>query len=365
MTVQTDISENTASARLDGACAPARDASASGGYAGPGADFAAPSAAELIATLLAAERVVVVSHLKPDGDAYGSALALAGLLRAAGKRTVVTGLQPASPTYSFLKGYEEIVPAADFVSKPGDVLAICDSAAPDRIAAELRPLLDRLPSVCIDHHKTNDGFTTRSYIDASASSTSELVWRIARQADWPLAPAVAEALWAGIVTDTGRFAYDCTAPTTLRAAADLLENGGVRSAELNEHLFGQFSLRQIRLQREALASLTLSDDGRIGMISLTQADYDACGATSVDSENFVDIVRAVEGVEVAVFLYAGAFGKATRVSLRTRPPYDASEFCQRLGGGGHARAAGATIEAPVEETRAEVMQALNKWINSH
>jgi len=316
----------------------------------------------LVTALSTAKRVVVVSHVKPDGDAFGSALGLAGFLRAAGRTAVVVGLEPVPQTYAFLRGVADIVPAAAYVPAEGDVMAICDCGAPDRIPAPLQKAAAALPCVCIDHHKTNSGFSGTAYIDSAASSTAELVWRVARHAGWTLDAATAEALWVGVVTDTGRFAYDCTSPATLEFAADLLRRGGVRTAVVNEQVYGQVSEAQLRLQARAIESLLRSEDGRVAIVSLSQDDYAACGATSVDSENFVDIARSIRGVEAAAFLYASEEGRVTRVSLRSVPPYDASAFCQARGGGGHARAAGATLRMPVAEARGRVLGDLVEWL---
>lgn len=316
----------------------------------------------VLRALASAKRVVVVSHVKPDGDAFGSALGLAGFLRAAGREAITAGLEPVPDNYRFLRGLDRDVPADRYQPVEGDLLAICDCGALDRIPSALRETVGTLPSVCIDHHKTNTGFAGAAFIDPAASSTSELVWRMARQAGWPLDAATAEALWVGLVTDTGRFAYDCTSPATLRCAADVLERGRVPTAVLNEEVYGRVSEAKLRLQQRAIGSLERAAGGRIAIISLTQADYAECGTTSIDSENFVDIARSVRGVEVAAFLYAGEGGRVARLSLRSAPPFDAAEFCKKLGGGGHARAAGATLEWPVPEARTRLRNLLEAWL---
>jgi len=320
----------------------------------------------LVRALNEARRVVVVTHLKPDGDAFGSALGLAGYLRAAGRPALVLGLDPVTDTYSFLRGLSgDRLPADQYQPAEGDLMAICDCGGLDRIPEPLRVIAATLPTVCIDHHKTNAGFTPVAYIDPAASSTAELVWRVAQRAGWPMDEATAEALWVGLVTDTGRFAYDCTSPATLRCAADVLEQGRVQTSDINDAVYGRVSEARLRLQQRAIASLQRSPDGRVSIVSLTHEDYAACGATSAESENFVDIARSIRGVEVAAFLYAGEQGRVSRLSLRAAPPYDAGQFCQRFGGGGHARASGATLELPVPEARAQLLKLLEDWMGEH
>ena len=331
---------------------------------GPGQGLLVPVA--LVQALSEARRVVVVTHLKPDGDAFGSALGLAGYLRAAGRPTLVVGLDPVPETYRFLRGLSGArLPADQYQPVQGDLMAICDCGGLDRIPEPLRDIAATLPTVCIDHHKTNVGFTPVAYIDPAASSTAELVWRVAQRAGWPMDEATAEALWVGLVTDTGRFAYDCTSPATLRCAADVLEQGRVQTSDINDFVYGRVSEARLRLQQRAIASLQRSADGRIAIVSLTHEDYAACGATSAESENFVDIARSIRGVEVAAFLYAGEEGRVSRLSLRSAPPYDAGQFCLRYGGGGHARAAGATLELAVPETRAQILKLLEDWMGEH
>jgi len=226
----------------------------------------------------------------------------------------------------------------------------------------LQPLLDVLPSVSIDHHKTNPGFGSVSYVDPAASSTAELVWRVARQADWPLDQDTATALWVGVVTDTGRFAYDNTAPETLEFAADLLRRGRVATAAVNDQVYGNISEAQLRLQARAIDSLQLSPDGRVALMSLALSDYTDCGASVLDSENFVNLPRALRGVEVAGLLYESDHVGQTRLSLRSLPPWDASLFCARYSGGGHARAAGATLEMEIARARLLILQELTAWL---
>ncbi len=316
--------------------------------------------AALIEALSSASRVVVVSHVRPDGDAFGSALGLAGYLRAAGREVVVAGLRPVPSSYAFLAGVDGILEAEAYRGAAGDLLAVCDCGAAERLAAPLRPWLARLPTVCIDHHKTNDGFARIDYIDPSASSTAELVWRVGRKAGWPLEPATAEALWVGLVTDTGRFGYDNASPAALRCAAALQERGRIRTGWINEQVYGSVSETQLRLQALAIGSLRRSADGLVAVVSLTREQYAACGATSIDSENFVDLPRSIRGVRLAAFLYAADEGRTSRLSLRTTPPYDASAICREFGGGGHERAAGATLEEPVPAARERVFERLRR-----
>ena len=315
----------------------------------------------IIHAIESARRVVAVSHLKPDGDALGSALGLVGCLRAAGRDAVATTLSPLPDYYGFLEHLRLIVPVRDIAPRDGDLLVFCDCSGPDRIPEEARHLAGAMPCACIDHHKTNAGFAPVQYVDPDCGSASELVWRVAKKAGWPIDAATAEALWVGIYTDTGRFTFDSTTPDTLRCAAELLEKG-VRTNLVTEKIYNETSLARLRLRARAIETLRLGAEGRVAFMHLGAADYAELGCTPADSEFFVDIPRSIRGVRAAAFLYAVG-PDAASLSLRTVPPHDASEFCRLRGGGGHARASGATFRGrSFDELREELFGELCQWI---
>ena len=325
----------------------------------PHGDTTGPEAIRRVLDALeAARRVVVFSHEHPDGDAIGSSLGLAGFLRAAGRDAiaVVHGSLPDSAAF-LAREAPALVRAEDFLPADGDVICIVDCHEASRVPAPLRRFVGATPLACIDHHIADSYPTEAVYAVPDASSTAELVWNVAQAAGWPLDRDIAEALWTGIVTDTGRFSYSSTRPSTLRCAADLLERGGVRTSFIADEAFHLISLRRLRLRGRMERSLEFFDGGRVALASLGPEDYAAEGATTADSENFVDVPRFVRGVETAVFLYSFRPGR-TNMSMRTQPGLSAAEFCARFGGGGHARAAGATLDLPLVEARAAVKAAL-------
>ena len=308
-------------------------------------------------------RLVVTAHVRPDGDALGAALGLTLGLRAGGLDAICAGVEPIAEEYRFLDGVAEIVPAAAFVPAEGDALVVVDCGDTSRIAEGMRPHAAALLRFCIDHHKSNAGFAPVRLIDPKASSSAELVLAILDAGGFPVGRAAAEALWTGLVTDTGRFSYPCTAPSTLRAAARLVECGA-RFDLINERVYGLFELKRLRLQRRLLDSLEVSAGGRVALASLGPADYAAESCTHADSDNFVDIPRSVKGVLVAVFLRQVDAEPSVNVSLRTREPYDASRICAAWGGGGHERAAGATIAGPLAEVRDKVRRELEALVSA-
>ncbi len=304
-------------------------------------------------------RIVIVAHTRPDGDAAGSALGLCLALKASGRNAVCVGLEPLGREFDYLEGLRDIIPARDYKPAEGDVMAIVDCGDFSRIPENLRGYASELAEFFIDHHKSNSGFAKTQLLDPSASSTAELIYRIATAGGMPITLGVAEALWTGLITDTGRFAYSNTTPESMRCGAELLEKG-VRTAMINDMVYDQVDLRRLRLLSLLLDSLEVSEDGRVCVVSLTPMDYAMAGGDAVDSDNFVNVARSVAGTTIAAFLRQELETDPVHLSLRTRPPHDASEICSAWGGGGHERAAGANIDGDLESVREMVQERLEE-----
>ena len=170
------------------------------------------------------KRILVSGHLSPDGDSLGSMIAMVRLLRNAGHEAFATADPNALGKPGFLEGAQDLIPVRKLRrQKRFDLLVAVDCGDFSRMPPEVKPVAEKLPKLCIDHHVTNDGtFADVSIIDPAASSAGEIVWRFAKWNEWKLDSVSAEALWVAMITDSGRFAYDSTKPGTLRAAGDLL-----------------------------------------------------------------------------------------------------------------------------------------------
>ena len=325
----------------------------------------------ILDALRKARRVTVCAHVRPDGDAAGSTLALALMVARMGDapREVCAAVDPDElGICRFLcdnwpRAECPLLPPAAAAARPCDLLVCLDTASVDRLPAPFRPLVGTVPVLVIDHHVTNPRFGSVNWVE-DASATGECIARIARRARWPMDRRIAEALWVAIVTDSGRFAYDKTTPATLRAAAFLLRHG-VRTAELNDRIFAQCSAQAIEVRRRAFASLEIAEGGRYASVTVTGQDFAEVGCTKSDVEDVVDIPRSLRGNLVAVFFY-GTPGSpdTTHVSIRTRPPLDATEIALRHGGGGHARAAGCTVAAPIAAAKDRIGREIHDWLAS-
>lgn len=318
------------------------------------------------ALLKGKRRVLISGHLSPDGDSLGSMIALARLLKNAGCDAYATADLNALGKPGFLEGVEDLIPVRKLKrQKKFDIFIAVDCGAFERMPPEVRPVAEKLPKICIDHHVTNDGtFADVSVIDATASSAGEIVWRFAKWNEWKLDRAIAEALWVALVTDSGRFAYDSTKPGTLRAAGDLLKYG-VRTAFINDIIYGTFSRKAIELKRIAWRSLHIWKNGKVAEVTLTRDDFRAVRGNKADAEDVIEIPRAVARNEIALFFYQiPDRTKEVRCSIRTRGDWDATALAGKFGGGGHVRASGCTIKATLSSAKRQMRAAVKEMLKS-
>ena len=316
--------------------------------------------------IAASKRILVSGHLSPDGDSLGSMLALARLLRNAGYEAYATADLNALGKPGFLEGVKDLIPVRKLKrQKRFDLFIAVDCASFERMPPEVRPVAEKLPKICIDHHVTNDGsFADVSIVDSKASSTGEIIWRIARWNEWNLDTAIAEALWVAIVTDSGRFAYDSTNPGTMRAAGDLLKHG-VRTALINDILYGTFPKKAIELKRIAWRSLHIWKNRKVAEVTLTRDDFREVRGTKADAEDIIEIPRSVARNEIALFFYQiPDRTKETRCSIRTRGNWDATVLAGKFGGGGHVKAAGCTIKASMGAAKRQMRAAVRELLKS-
>ena len=316
--------------------------------------------------LVGKRRILISGHLSPDGDSLGSMIALARLLKNAGYEAFATADLNALGKPGFLDDVEALIPIRKLKrQKKFDLFIAVDCASFERMPPEVRPVAEKLPKICVDHHVTNDGaFADVSIVDSSASSTGELIWRIAKWNEWKLDRVVAEALWVALITDSGRFAYDSTQPGTLRAAGDLLKYG-VRTSLINDIIYGTFSRKAIELKRIAWRSLHIWKNRKVAEVTLTRDDFRSVRGTKADAEDIIEIPRSVVRNEIALFFYQiPDRTKETRCSIRTRGDWDATVLAGKFGGGGHVKAAGCTIKAPLGSAKRQMRAAVRDLLKS-
>jgi len=316
----------------------------------------------VIARLQGARRVLAVSHENPDADTLGATLGVVRLVERLGGAADPVCTDPVPPLYAFLDGVERFRtdpdPDAEY-----DLLVLSDCATAERVGAvgeRHRALFERLPRVVIDHHASNDAAGDADWIEPHAAATCEMVTLLAVCLGVPLAsaPSLAAALMAGIVMDTATFAHPNATPRTLAVSAALVEAGAPLS-DISRRLYRTKPAEQLRLFGRVLDRLETYDEGRVVASTLLDADLEATGTQPAQSEGIIDLLAQAELAEVAI-LFKEA-GDTTRVSVRTKPGgVDATVLTGLFGGGGHARAAGATVLLPVEAARDAVLAEARK-----
>ncbi len=285
------------------------------------------------------ERLVVTAHHNPDGDAIGSMLGLARALRAAGQDVVLAhpDPEPVPSDLAFLVADGERIEATLPDDLADRVLVAVDCASEHRLWHE--PVHEGARVVVnVNHHQDNTRFGDLNLVEPGASSTAEVVAGVLEAAGWPLSAEVAVPLYAGLITDTGRFGYANTRPEAHRLAAALIE-AGVNPADMSRRLYEEQPLERLLLAGRALERARPLAGGRALGSVLTRDDFAAVGGD--DTEGIVELMRAVRGIRAAAFVRESGPDGAWRVSLRTADPaVNVSEIARQEGGGGHRAAAG-------------------------
>lgn len=310
--------------------------------------------------LTRSESFALACHVRPDGDCLGAALALARALRALGKDAVVLSQDPVPENYLFLPGSETAVqetPRRDFA-----VGVLVDSDAPKRAGVSSEAVLSSPVLARIDHHLSTDSFGDIQIVDTQVSSTCELVAELFVANDIPIDSDSATLLLAGIIFDTGGFRYPNASARTFEIASHLAALGA-RPAAISREIFESRPLRAAKLLGRALSSMKSGDAGAIVWAEITHDDYSDLEATDADTEGIVNSVAAVKGPKVAI-LFREVERDAIRVSLRSREGVDVNVIAKVFEGGGHAAAAGCTVNAPLAEAEALVIGEVRRWMES-
>ena len=307
--------------------------------------------AAVVDALTRADRLLVVAHESPDGDALGSMLALTRALHSLGKDALMylSGDAPLPGEYGFLDLASLTRTLPDDLEER--MLVAVDCASERRIAPEPVALERAREVVNIDHHHDNSRFGDVNLIVPAASSTAEIIRDLLAGLDVPLTPELAEPLYVGLVTDTGRFQYSNTTPKSLRLGAELVE-AGANVHDVFRHVYESVQFAKLKLLARALERAQLYEGGRLVVSYLLKDDFGAVGAEEPYSEGIIDYLRSVEGSEMVALIREPPRddGPARRISLRSsHDEIDVSAIARGAGGGGHPQAAGFSSEASIPE----------------
>jgi phosphoesterase RecJ-like protein len=313
----------------------------------------------------ASKKVLITTHIRPDGDALGSTAAMACGLKAKGISVKVLLLSHLPSKYAFI--YHELGVdyfdvekgwPADFSFSAYDTLLVIDTGT----WSQLPGVKDRLADftgkkLVVDHHLTQEDWADAKLVVTTAAAAGEIVAGLLKRWDIPITTAIAKALYLALVCDTGWFQFSNTTPATMRLAADLME-AGVNTDQLYQLLYQSERPERITLQAHAQQSLQLLCDNRLAVMQVTRQDFLRSHAAAGDTEALINIPLQIGSVQVSILLNEPTEPGPIRVSLRSKGQVDVAKFAQQFGGGGHARAAGLKVEGRLDEAREKVVAAM-------
>lgn len=300
-------------------------------------------------------RFLVISHMRPDGDAYGSTLALGLVLRRLGKDVVTVNADGLAPLFRFLPGSEALLATPEKAPETDRVIISVDCADKKRHGAAFDGW-NRTPEVSIDHHVSNPGYAALNIVEPALPATAQVLFEIIDVLGWPLTPEVASNLYVGLMTDTGSFRYRQTTARTFAVATRLVE-AGADPVALAQGCYQSYRPARLLLLREVLNSLHFAKDGRIGWFYITPETYAKSGATPDETEGLLDYLQSIKAIEAAFVLEEMA-GGMTRASLRSRGTVDVNKICSEFGGGGHRLAAGLRTKLTIHELEPRLLDLI-------
>jgi bifunctional oligoribonuclease and PAP phosphatase NrnA len=318
-----------------------------------------------------AGRILVTTHIRPDGDAIGCLAAMKAVLESlpspdgSGRRVQSLFLSPVGDIYRFLVPSDAWFLGEQIKSEriqagcldDFDLAIVCDTSARRQLDCVFDALQKRTkPVLVIDHHLSGDGLGQCRLIDTAAAAAGEIVYELCDRAGWPIHPTAAEALFTAITTDTGWFHFENTTPRALRIAAELIE-AGLKPDQLYQRLFMQDPPERLQLLALALQTLELHCDGKLALMHITKAMLQRAGAKHWQIENIVNEPMRIGTTLVSILMVEQEDGD-TRCSFRSKAVVDVNAVAATFGGGGHARAAGAILNMPLDQARQNLIPAL-------
>jgi phosphoesterase RecJ-like protein len=321
-----------------------------------------PKAVEnILEAVRAARTILVVGHIRPDGDCIGSQVGLALALESAGKEVTVWNQDPVPDKLRFLDPEKR-------VRKPSsghtfDLIIATDCAAFDRLGRVADFLPEGVPVANIDHHASNTRYGKLNWVSPREPSTGELIFDLCKWAGWKITQPIADCLFTAVSTDTGSFQYPSTTPDTLQTAAELVERGA-DLGHICQEVYQSYPLTRVRLLRHVYSNFRVTDGGKTAYFWLRKRDYARAGASTEESEGLIDHIRAIEGVVVAM-VFEEVDADVTRISWRSKSPaVDVAAIAQQYGGGGHKAAAGARVTGNPLGVQRRILTSVRKVLKA-
>jgi len=304
---------------------------------------------------------LITSHVRLDGDAIGSEMAMYQMLTHMGKIAVVYNQDETPGNYRFLPGTEEIVHTLPDLERY-EVAVVLDCSDLERIGDQASRIVDVKRIINIDHHISNGNFGGLAYVDHQASSTGELLYRLIKAMGVDFTKDMATSLFAAILTDTGGFRYRNTKKDTLVASGHLIEKGA-DPQWISENIYESNPPSKIRLLTRVLDTLTFDWSKKVGYMVVSRKTLEDAGALMEHTEGFVDIPRSIQGIEVSI-LFNEVSDHYFKLSLRSKGKVNVERIARTFGGGGHINAAACQIEGDLETIRQRVLDLIGTAVES-
>lgn len=303
------------------------------------------------------DNILLLPHVSADGDSIGSSTGLAAALMKLGKKVTVVLEEEPPLVFKYLSNYEILqVYNASFKGSYDCVIAL-DTGDEKRLGQRIALFNSCALTVNIDHHQTNTNFAKYNYVDINASAVAEIMWDLIKLLNVEMDVNIGTCLYTSIMTDTGGFRFSNTTAKTHRIAGEMIELG-VEIDKIASFVFESNSVARLKLIGYVLNSLELYFNDKIAMLTITEDMLQKANATEDDSEGLVNYAKGILGVEVGILLKETP--KGTRVNLRSKDYVDVAAIAASLGGGGHKKAAGATVEASLNEVKDKVLDIFKK-----
>jgi len=307
------------------------------------------------------ENFLLTSHQDPDGDSIGSLIGLNYFLKDLGKKTVVYSQGRLPNKYEFLD------PAGDiwFTSQPVEFIPeaaiVLECPNIDRVGFVKDFITSDMILVNIDHHNRNSLFGDINYIDESACAVAEILYHIIKLGGYKITPEIAEAFYAGIASDTGRFKFSNTDAKCFKAVSELVE-AGANPKQISDKIFSSFSAGTIMLLGGILKNLKLYNNGSICVLTLTNDDLERNKVQAEDTEGIIDYSLIIQGVKVGI-MFKEIDMQTVKIGLRSQNSIDISVYARQKGGGGHPNAAGFTLNKPLDEAVTQTIAEVTEFLN--
>jgi len=303
-----------------------------------------------------AEKIVILTHENPDGDAIGSSLGMYIALRKMGKEPDI--IIPELPrVYNFLPEIENVKKEGQ--KEPYDLAIALDCATIKMLNGWANYFEDAKVKVTIDHHGTNTMYGDYNYVNPDAPACAQTLISIIQYFGVEIDKKIGTCLLTGIITDTGGFQYQSTTPETFEFAAELLQTG-VNVSDVYKRVMNTMTKANFELRKRAIERMEFFKEGKIAFTYVTKEDIEEANAETGDFEGIVEEGRNIEGVEVSIFLRETQ--KGFKVSLRSNDYVNVSDVCLLFGGGGHIHAAGCTIAQSLEQVKEKIVNEVKVHI---